>query len=808
MSLRVLGTSTTTTPRPGVGVIGAWMAGLLVAACWGSAWAQDTDQAPHPDASFDLPRPMLGTQITTDGGSALPPTTSNEQTPSTPDEASNVRFGLLCLTLEATCTDPIVVIDDANGWWVEDAALEILGGGEDLASKSMEQSIWRLIPANQAQWDDDTQTLLWGRPLDERIEQDLSRPRSEPETGAWVKSIPAAMLHYSATVDDTGSATVGGQAVISKGRTSLFAGGVHAQGRFIRDLWRVEHDDAKRRLRYVIGEQIMRPADPLGGAQRVRGIAIERAYDIDPTMATAARPGLHGIIEQPGIVDIYSNGRLISSTPIQPGPYQWGNTPLGSGSQQIELVFRGADGTRSVLSSSVFYGSARMLAKGLTDFSIRAGMPYDTGKHNDLAWQGWVRHGVSSNITMGARGEGQGDHRNAGADASVSFGVGSLDVAGAGDNQGQTAWSASVSVVHKGFDAQMGRTHLAPDYWFLGRDEQVLLGTTRVVDERFVSVGYSTGAFSLRSTLADRVAVDGSRSRSAGVMGTWRSADGWNWFAGVDRVEQSTTRQYQASLGVSIALGPQRNQSLEVRALETERGRGGQVAWNRYSQSVYGWSANASLIDLPTGERGVLGNYQRTTAVGNLVVSGSKTNAQTFARATWSGTLIRANDNWFASSPDQGPRVLVVSSEPGARVLRDNHAMGHVGEQGLMVGGVAPYSHVDIQVDPASLSLQADTSHLKRVLITPRAGVAQVSFDTTANNQVEGVLLISGKPARLGVLTLEDGRVGWVGESGRLWLQGGGAGSWKGVWSDGSTQLACRVVIDGIPLAIVQATCE
>lgn len=718
-----------------------------------------------------------------------------------------VRFGVLCLTRVDSCSDSIVVLETDEGWWVEDPILEMLGGAQELKLHRIDEQAWRLVPGAQAKWDDENQKLVWDRPLQNRQAQDVYSARGDATPPARASSIPALAVHYSATVDEKGRATLGTQMVASRGTTAAFAGGVYSQDRFVRDLWRVEHDDVDRRVRYVVGEQIMRPADPLGGAERVRGVAIERAYDIDPTLATNPRPGLHGIIDQPGVIDIYSNGRLVSSTPIQPGPYQWGNLPLGSGSQQIELVFRGADGTRSVLSSSAFYGSNRGLAKGLTDFSLRAGKPYDTAQPTDLSWQGWVRRGVSSNLTLGARTEGQGDHRNAGVDASVSFGVGSMDVAYARDDAGHDAWSANVSVARNGFDAQAGRTRLSPEYWFLGRQSQVFSGDARVVDERFISAGYGAGAFSVRASASERIAINGSKTRTAGLVGTWRSSRNWRWFATADRVSQGSLSQYQASVGVAIPLGSQRTQEVEVRALASEQGQGGQVSWNRHHQEVYGWSANASLLSLPGGERGAVAGYERATPVGTLLLSGVKTSEQAFGLATWSGSIIRANDDWFASSPEQGPRVLVSSSTPQARIRKDNQPVGQAGPRGKMVSKLAPYSSINVQVEAASLPLDADTSGLQKTLITPRTGVVKVSFDTTANGQLEGLLLIDGQPARLGVLSLNHGPQGWVGESGRVWIEGLEAGNWAGSWTNGQVQRSCVVVVEANPLRIAKATC-
>ena len=788
-------------PGPWSGVFHAVIL-FMGLALTGLVHAQAPPSVPGPDASFDLP-PIQ--PVAPEKGSPTPAQVADVDASRRPP--GEVRFGLICLTRVEACSDSIVLLEAGDGWWVEEPVLEALGGGHELAVHQIAGQVWRLVPRGQASWDDENQKLVWDRPLQNRQGQDVYSARGDAAPPVRSHSIPSVALHYSATVDEKGNATIGTQAIASRGTTAFFAGGVYSQDRFVRDLWRMEHDDIDNRVRYIAGEQIIRPADPLGGAERIRGIAIERAYDIDPTLATNPRPGLHGIIEQPGVIDIYNNGRLVSSTPIQPGPYQWGNLPLGSGSQQIELVFRGADGSRSVLSSSAFYGSNRGLAKGLTDFSFRAGKPYDTNQSTDLAWQGWVRRGVSSNITLGGRVEGQGSLRNAGADASVSFGVGSIDMAYARDHDGEDAWSTNVSIARNGFDAQAGRTRLSPGYWFLGRQAQVFSGDARVVDERFVSAGYGAGAFSVRASLSERLAINGNQTRTSGLVGTWRSRQNWRWFATVDRVSQGTDSQYQASLGVAVPLGARRTQELEVRALARDQGRGGQVSWNRHHQEVYGWSANASLLSLPSGERGVVSGYERATPVGNLLLSGVKTNQQSFGLATWSGSIIRADDNWFASSPEQGPRVLVTSSTPQARIRKDNQPVGAVGSRGRLVSKLAPYSAINVQIEPSSLPLDADTSSLQKTLITPRTGVVKVDFDTTANGQVQGTLLIDGQPARLGVLALDHGPQGWVGESGRLWVEGLEPGTWPGTWTNGQVQRKCTVVVEDRPLRISSASC-
>ena len=93
--------------------------------------------------------------------------------------------------------------------------------------------------------------------------------------------------------------------------------------------------------------------------------------------------------------------------------------------------------------------------------------------------------------------------------------------------------------------------------------------------------------------------------------------------------------------------------------------------------------------------------------------------------------------------------------------------------------------------------------------MTPRAGVVQIDFDTTANGQVEGILLVDGVPARFGVLTLDDNKgSGWVGETGRVWLQKITAGTYLGVWTNGQSEKRCKIIVSEKPLVISEAICK
>jgi outer membrane usher protein FimD/PapC len=781
--------------------LACWL-GLFGAACPGFAFAADQVLAPMgPNVNVIVSGPAMPDASTSPGAQT---------------EAA-VRFGLVCLSHSTTCTAELAVMEDPDGWWVEKSALTSLSSSASLQSKTINGVELWLIPKAQSSWDEATSTLAWNLQPAVRPTQELHSRATNPAS-ARSGSIPSLAIYYGAGLDSSGGATFGAQTILSRGNTALFVGGTWADGVFIRDLWRVEHDDVNRQLRYVAGEQIIRGSDPLSGASRITGIGIERAYDTNPLQVVSPRPGLHGVIDQPGVIEVYNNGRLISSDPIQPGPYQLGNTPLGSGSQQIELVFRGLDGSRQVLSSAAFYGSRRALAQGLTDFALRAGQtPSAPGATSGLAWQGWARRGVTPTITLGGRSEGLGAQHNAGLDATASIGIGAIDMAWSKDQAGYQAWSGNITVERNGFDAQVGHTHLDRDYWFLGRESRILGGpaSSRALDQSNASIGYGNDTMSLRVTAARRVSEDAALTRTLGLLGSFHTRRNWNWFASMDRMRivggaSDPRSEYLASVGVVVPLDRWgAGQTLSSRAIQTQQGPGGSVTWNRYRPNTFGWSANASVFQQPGGGHGINGGYDRTTPVGQFLLNGSVSDTSKYGTATWSGTIIRAADQWFASAQDQGPRVLVLNpTTPKAQVLRDNQPVGIVGPRGRIVSGLSPYSQTNISLDANTLPLESDTTGLQKSLILPRFGVAKVTFDTTADGQMEGMLLIDGQPAHLGILTLSDGREGWVGEAGRFWITGGGSGTLSATWSDGGTPRKCAIEVAGSPPQVKSASCK
>src|SRR3974390_152433 len=107
---------------------------------------------------------------------------------------------------------------------------------------------------------------------------------------------------------------------------------------------------------------------------RIGGLQAQRNFGLRPDLVTLPLPAAQGSAAVPSTADIYINNVKTFSQDISTGPYRLSNLPVTSGSGTTRVVIRDASGHETV-SNLPFYTSPSLLAPGLSDFSIEAGLP-------------------------------------------------------------------------------------------------------------------------------------------------------------------------------------------------------------------------------------------------------------------------------------------------------------------------------------------------------------------------------------------------------------------------------------------------
>ena len=105
---------------------------------------------------------------------------------------------------------------------------------------------------------------------------------------------------------------------------------------------------------------------------RYGGIRWGRDFGMRPGFVTLPQISLSGAAALPSTVEVLVNNARRISQSVQPGPFELNNVPVITGAGDLNLVVRDLLGRETVVQQS-YYSSPRLLARGLTDFSIEGG---------------------------------------------------------------------------------------------------------------------------------------------------------------------------------------------------------------------------------------------------------------------------------------------------------------------------------------------------------------------------------------------------------------------------------------------------
>jgi outer membrane usher protein len=160
-------------------------------------------------------------------------------------------------------------------------------------------------------------------------------------------------------------------------------------------------------------------------------VADAAQFWLRPDLVTLPLPSAAGSAAVPSTVDVFVNNVRTSSQQIESGPYRISNVPAVTGAGTARVVLRDASG-RETVTNLPFYVSPKLLAPGLFDFSLEAGMPrLSYGTTSDtyfptFAGSGTGRWGVLDWLTVEGHAEAGAGLVNAGAGAAMRTGASGL----------------------------------------------------------------------------------------------------------------------------------------------------------------------------------------------------------------------------------------------------------------------------------------------------------------------------------------------------------------------------------------------
>jgi len=163
-------------------------------------------------------------------------------------------------------------------------------------------------------------------------------------------------------------------------------------------------------------------------SMRMGGIRVSRNFNLQPYRVTVPLASFVGETALPSTVDLIINGVREARKRAPPGEFEVVSAPIVNGAGNAQMVITDVTGRRRVIDFA-FYNSARMLQKGLADWSFEAGALRTNFGRRSFSYadapviSGSVRYGAADTLTLETHGENAQGLTMGGAGALIQLGA-------------------------------------------------------------------------------------------------------------------------------------------------------------------------------------------------------------------------------------------------------------------------------------------------------------------------------------------------------------------------------------------------
>jgi outer membrane usher protein len=654
-----------------------------------------------------------------------------------PAEAPS-RHLLLEVWLNGQSRALAVEVVDRNGvLWVERGDLAAIGI-KDVADSECEGG---LVPLNRiggvrATIEESKQQLMVAVAADRLATTvlDLRRGRDTPVvTGT---PVGAFVLDYDAVVTETDATTslrktsfdaAGTLTAFTPYGTFVTNGLAHSdpdEDKFLRldTSWTLDDPPELRRL--TVGDAIS-GGTAWSRSVRFGGVQLARDFSLQPELVTMPLPDFFGDAAVPGSIDVFVGASKVLSEGIPAGPFDVRDLPIVTGGGQATVVVRDMLG-RETTKTINFFGDSRMLAEGLTSYSIDAGFLRESYglksfDYGDAVVSGTLRHGLYDELTVEAHAEATEDVAVVGVGGVVSlFDFGSFALAGAG----------STSEFGTG---GFGSATLQADFGPIN-----LFAAVEFATADFRDVASFDGASLPRETLQ----LGGSAE--FGDYGTLALS-----FLRVERHDDErttlATATYSVSMGHGITFGvtsvynAERDSLLAETFITVPLGDNGPYA-TAAVRTQEGDTEVRAILEQPVANDGGFGYRLQaaqndTTRIDaearwlghNVALTGRVASADddVTAQLGAAGAIVAADDSVFFTRKLDGTFALVDAGEPGVRIYRENREIAESDENGkALLTGLTPFVRNRVSIAPGDYDMSRVLATTDLEVVPGRGGTA------------------------------------------------------------------------------------
>ena len=521
-------------------------------------------------------------------------------------------------------------------------------------------------------------------------------------------------------------------------------------------------------------------------ALRMAGVEWRRNFDLRPDLLTYPLASIGSSAVVPSSVSLYVNGTEQYRTEVPGGPFVIDQVAGLNGAGQATVVTRDALG-RQVATSLPLYVDTRLLASGLNDFALAAGvLRRDYGLRSfryagTPALTASVRHGWSDALTVEAHAEAGAALLNGGAGAMLRLGAAGGVLSGSLAGSTGDGARGNGATAH-GLQASLGYQYIAPRFALDVQSVRASAGyadlgsgegspVIRVNDRASVNLnlqGAGSASFSLvhyRTPGQDAVRLAAvAWSRSIG-RGAYFSLSGFQDLGKPDSRGVSATLSVALGERTSLSAGNTRQAGVRTTSVNAARAPDFAGGW--------GWGVQASrsgVFDVAQAQVQYLGS------AGQFSATTLHAGASSASSLGLSGSLVAMDGSVLAARHVGRGFALVSTGLADVPVFHENRAIGRTGPDGrLLVPDLMPYTGNQIAIDVGNLP--ADMRLERTALsVVPLAGAGVVAGFPMERYRAATVIVhgANGQPVAVGtpVRLLGAGGASVVGYDGVVFLDG------------------------------------
>lgn len=530
---------------------------------------------------------------------------------------------------------------------------------------------------------------------------------------------------------------------------------------------------------------------------RYAGIRWARDFSLRPGFIAMPMPSLSGTAALPSTIDVLINNQRRTTEQVNPGPFELTNVPVTSGAGEINLIVRDLLGRESIINQS-FYFSPRLLAEGLSDFSVEAGFLRENyGRRSNDYDNGFIagtgRYGLTPALTGETRVEAQAQRQAIGVDFVALLGTfATAEVAVA------TARTDDIQGNHYlfGLERRTSRGNGALRWEYFDRDFVQFAAVPNEIRPRerlsaslgaLLSGNVSTAinytsqtswdddrlellSVNLGVTLPQGIYLSGYASQDLGPENSWSAGITFN---------KSLGRQRTAS--ASTSRGSNRNTINRAELSQSPPGGPGT-----------GWRLGVSDDPNQTWRAGLT----RNTNSGSFRAEGVDTANSPAFRLGASGAVGWLGGHAFATRTIGAGSFAVVSvgDIEDVPIYRSNQLVASTSSSGMaLVPDLLPYQANQLTIDPVDLPFDIEIQSVKEIAVPFARSGLLVGFPVHRSRnalvllrQFDGSVVPAG--ARVTVSPGENGFL--VGKRGEVYLMNLSDSNHLSVqWKDGACEL-------------------